>query len=148
MISCGFSADIRSIFSRASGSLGESGSVTWLFDTKGLITVETGELDADELALQAIDAGAEDVDMQPDYLGIFTRPEELETVRATLEQHNIAIGSAELTKIPKTTVQLEERAALQILKLLEKLEEVDEVQNVSSNVDFPDDILEKYRAQV
>lgn len=140
--------EIRNIFSRRGGSLGESGSVTWLFDTKGLITVETDNLDADELALQAIDAGAEDVDIQPGYLGIFTKPEELEAVRATLEQSNIAIRSAELAKIPKTTVQLDERAALQVLKMLEKLEELDETQSVCCNVDFPDNVLEKYKAQV
>jgi len=139
---------IRSIFSRGGGSLGESGSVTWLFDTKGLIIVDTDNLDADELALQAIDAGAEDVDMQPGYLAIFTKPEELEAVRATLAQNNIAIRSSELTKIPKTTLELDERTALQVLKLLEKLEELDEAQSVCTNVDFPDAILEKYRAQV
>lgn len=140
--------DIRNLFSRSGGSLGESGGVAWLFDTKGLITVETDNLNADELALQAIDAGAEDVDMQPGHLEIFTRPDELETVRAALEQNNIAIRSAELTKIPKTTLQIDERAALQVLKLLEKLEELDETQSVCCNVDFPDTVLEKYKAKV
>jgi transcriptional/translational regulatory protein YebC/TACO1 len=139
--------DIRNIFSRAGGNLGESGSVTWLFDTKGLITVETDGVDADELALQAIDAGAEDVNPQSGYVEIYTRPEGLEAVRKALERNKITIQSAELNKIPKTTISLDEHSALQVLKLLEKLEELDEVQSVSSNVDFPDEILEKYRAQ-
>jgi YebC/PmpR family DNA-binding regulatory protein len=139
--------DVRSIFTRSGGNLAESGSVTWLFDTRGLITVETDNLDADELALQAIDAGAEDVNPQSGYVEIYTKPEELEAVRKALEQNNVAICSAELAKIAKTTVQLDERSALQVLKLLEKLEEVDETRSVCSNVDFSDDVLEKYRAQ-
>ncbi len=139
--------DIRNIFTRSGGGLGESGGVTWLFESKGLITIETDNLDADELALQAIDAGADDVNPQAGYVEIYTKPEDLETVRKALEQDNITICSAELAKIPKSTVQLDERTTIQILKLLEKLEEVDETQSVYSNVDFPDDILEKYRAQ-
>ncbi len=139
--------DVRSIFTRSGGNLAESGSVTWLFDTRGFITVETNNLDADELALQAIDAGAEDVNPQSGYLEIYTKPEDLEAVRKALEQNNVAICSAELAKIAKTTVQLDERSALQVLKLLEKLEEVDETRSVCSNVDFSDDVLEKYRAQ-
>ncbi len=140
--------DIRSLFSRSGGSLGESGSVTWLFDTKGLIIVETSNLDADELALQAIDAGAEDVVTEKGYIEIYTKPEEMEAVREALEQNNIVICSAEVSKVPKTTVKLDEPTALQVLKLLDKLEEIDETQNVSSNVDFPSEVLEKYRAKV
>ncbi len=140
--------DVRNLFSRSGGGLGESGSVTWLFDTKGLIIVETGSMDADELALRVIDAGAEDVDTEEGYIEIYTKPEEMEAVRKALEQEKIDIYSAEVTKVPKTTVKLDEHAALQVLKLLDRLEEVDEAQNVCSNVDFPNEVLEKYRAQV
>jgi len=139
--------DIRNIFTRSGGNLGESGSVTWLFEPKGLITVETDNMDADEFALQAIDAGADDVNLQAGYIEIYTQPEKLEAVRKALEEDNTTICSAELAKIPKTTIQLDERTAIQVLKLLEKLEELDETRSVCSNVDFPDDILEKYRAQ-
>ena len=137
--------DIRHIFSQHGGSLGESGCVAWLFDPKGLITVETSDLDAEELALYAIDAGAEDIKVENRYVEIYTKLEELETVRAALEQKNIPIASAGLSMVPKTVVELEERAALQTLKLLDKLEELDEVQHVSSNADFADSILEKYQ---
>ncbi len=140
--------DIRHIFSRHGGSLGESGCVAWLFDSRGLITVETGDLDAEELALQAIDAGAEDVKVENSYVEIYTKPEELEMVRAALEQKNLPIASAELSMVPKTMVELEERTALQTLRLLDKLEELDEVQHVSSNADFADSIVEKYQAPV
>ena len=137
--------DVRNIFSRHGGNLGESGCVAWLFDSKGLIMVKTNGLDVEELALRAIDAGAEDVKVENAYVEVYTKPEELETVRAALEQENLPIASAELSMVPKTMVELEERPALQTLKLLDKLEELDEVQNVSSNADFSDSILEKYQ---
>jgi len=138
--------DVRNIFYRNGGNLGEAGCVAWLFDSKGVITVETNSQDAEELALQAIDAGAEDVRIEKDYIDIYTKPTELEKVREALEAKNIAIASAELSMIPKSTVEMEEKAALQTLKLLDRLEELDEVQHVSSNVDFSDAILEKYQA--
>ena len=140
--------EVRNIFTRHGGSLGESGCVAWLFDSKGLIMIETNNLDAEELALQAIDAGAEDVKVENDYVEIYTRPEELEAVRAALTQKNQPIASAELSMVPKTMVELEEKPALQTLKLLDKLEELDEVQHVSSNADFADAILAKYRSGV
>ncbi|MFC1952016.1 YebC/PmpR family DNA-binding transcriptional regulator [Chloroflexota bacterium] len=140
--------DVRNVFSRSGGSLGESGCVAWLFDLKGFITVETNDLNAEELALQAIDAGAEDVKVENTYVEIYTRPDELEKVRIALEQENLTIVTAELSMIPKTMVELEEKAALQTLKLLDKLEELDDVQHVFSNVDFSDSILEEYKAQV
>jgi YebC/PmpR family DNA-binding regulatory protein len=138
--------NVRNIFTKSGGSLGESGSVTWLFDPKGLIIVETAGQDADELALKAIDAGAEDVITEKGCIEIYTRPENLEAIRTALEQDNITIGSAELVKVPKTTVNLDEKAALQVLRLLDKLEDLDDIQHVSSNVDFDDAALEKYKA--
>ncbi len=140
--------DVRYVFSKHGGNLGESGCVAWLFDSRGMITVETNELDAEELALQAIDAGAEDVKVEKSYVEIYTKPEELEGIREALGQNNIPIASAEIAMVPKTTVELEDKEALQTLKLLDKLEELDEVQFVSSNADFPDSILEKYQAGV
>jgi len=140
--------DVRNIFSRYGGSLGESGCVAWLFDSRGLISIKTNGLDADELALQAIDAGADDVKIENAYVEIYTKPEELEMVRTALEQNNLPIASAELSMVPKTTVELEEKTALQALKLLDKLEELDEVQHVSSNADFPDSVLEEYQSRV
>ncbi len=139
--------DVRSTFSRHGGSLGESGCVAWIFDAKGLITVKTDSLDADDLALNAIDAGADDVKMESGYVEIYTKPEELEMVRSALEAKKIAIDSAELVKAPKSAVALDDKAALQTLKLLDKLEELDEVQHVSSNADFPDTVLEQYQLQ-
>jgi YebC/PmpR family DNA-binding regulatory protein len=138
---------VRNLFTRGGGNLSESGSVAWLFDLKGLITLNATDLDTEELALQAIDAGAEDVSVENNYVEIYTRPDELEAVRRILEEANISIGSAELSMVPKTTLELDEKPALQILKLLDKLEELDEVRTVSSNVNFSDDVLEKYQEQ-
>jgi YebC/PmpR family DNA-binding regulatory protein len=137
--------EIRNIFSRGGGNLGESGSVAWLFDLKGLIMIETNDLDTEELALQAIDAGAEDVNVESNYVVIYSKPEDLETIRATLEQGDVTISSAEIVNVPKTTVELEEKPAIQTLKLVQKLEELDETKSVYSNVNFSDDILEKYQ---
>jgi len=140
--------DVRNIFSRGGGSMGESGCVAWIFDSKGLIAIKINDLDAEDLALQAIDTGAEDVLIENGCVEIYTKPDELEMVRTALEQKGLAIASAELSMVPKTMVELDEKAALQALKLLDKLEELDEVQHVSSNADFSDSILERYQSQV
>ncbi len=122
--------EVRSTFVRGGGSLGESGCVAWLFDSKGIITIKPENVNADDLALAAIDAGAEDVKVESDYVEVYTTPDTLEKVRAALESQNVAVESSELQMVPKSMVQLEDKAALQTLKLLEKLEEIDDVQNV------------------
>ena len=139
--------DVRNIFNRNGGSLGAAGCVAWLFDNKGVITIKGEGLNGDDIALIAIDAGAEDVKVEKDYLEIYTLPENLEDVRTALQNNDIAIESSQLSMIPKTTVTPDEKGSLQTLKLLEKLEELDEVQNVASNADFPDEVLEKLAAE-
>jgi len=138
--------EVRGVFSRHGSSLGESGCVAWNFEPRGLIIVPTNDLDAEELELEAIDAGAEDVMVGGGCVEIYTRAEELEMVREALQQKELPVASAELSMVPRTTVELEEKSALQTLKMLDKLEELDEVQSVSSNADFSDAILEKYRS--
>ena len=140
--------DVRTIFTRNGGSLGESGCVAWIFDSEGLITVPINDLDAEEIELQAIDAGAEDVKVENDYVAIYTKLEDMEKIRVTMEQKKLPIASSELTMISKNMVGLDEKAALQTLRLLDKLEELDEVQQVTTNADFPETILEKYQSQV
>jgi YebC/PmpR family DNA-binding regulatory protein len=138
--------EVRSTFARHGGSLGESGCVAWLFDNKGLIMVKAESVDPDELALAAIDAGAEDVTVEDGYVEVYTVPEELEKVRAALEGQSVVIESSEILKVPKSLVELDEKAALQTLRLLDKLEENDDVQNVFSNADIPDAVMEAYQA--
>ena len=139
--------EIRNVFSRGGSSLGEAGCVSWLFQTKGVITIETDHVDAEEVALWAIDAGAEDVKLEKDYLEVHADLEKLEAVRQALEQRGVAIVSAEVSMLPTTTVELGEKQALQALKLLDKLDEMEEVQRVFSNVDYSEEVLEKLRAQ-
>jgi YebC/PmpR family DNA-binding regulatory protein len=138
--------EVRSTFTRHGGSLSEAGSVAWLFDSKGVITIKAENVNPDELALSAIDAGAEDVKVESDYVEVYTNPQELEKVRAALEAKNVAIESSELLMVPKSMVQLEDKAAMQTLKLLEKLEEIDDVQNVFTNADIPDSVAAGYQA--
>jgi YebC/PmpR family DNA-binding regulatory protein len=140
-------SDIRNAFVRGNGSLGENGCVTWIFQSKGVVTISASAGDTEELALQAIDAGAEDVKEENGVLEIQTAPEELEKVRKSLEKQDVEISSSELTMVPQNTVMLDEKTALQMLKLMDKLEEMDDVQRVFTNADFPDEALEKYREQ-
>ncbi len=138
-------SEVRNILSRGGGNLGESGSVTWLFDSRGVIIADATKVDAEEVALFAIDAGAEDVKIEGTTLEVNTKPQDLEAVRKALELKKVTISSSELSMVPKTMVKLDEKAALQALKLLDKLEELDEVQHVYTNADFPDDVVGKYQ---
>jgi len=140
-------ADVRSVFTKHGGNLGESGCVSWLFESKGVITVDTKGIDADDLALLAIDAGADDVKIENNYLDVIVTPQKLEAVRKAIEQKK-PIVSAEVSLMPKSTVMVDEQGALKVLKLLDHLEELDDVQRVFSNVDYSESVLEKLRAQV
>lgn len=138
--------EVRSVFTRHGGSLGESGCVSWLFESKGVINVKAEGIDADELALAAIDAGAEDVKVENGYVEVYTVPDQLEKVRQALEKDEVIIESSELVMEPKSLIKLDDKAGLQALRLLDRLEEVDDVQNVYSNADIPDAVMESYQA--
>lgn len=138
--------DIRRMLTRHGGNLGESGCVSWLFENRGVVTVESNTRDAEEIALRAIDAGAEDVKTERDYTEIYTRPEDLEAVRQAIEESEHVI-SAELSMLPKTTVLLDESKAIQALSFLDQLEELDDVQRVFSNIDFSEATSEKLRSR-
>lgn len=138
--------EVRNVFTRQGGTMGSAGSVAWLFDNKGIISVEGENLDADDITLQAIDAGAEDVKVEDGTIEIYTKPNELEMVRKNLDGKKIPITSAELSMIPKNMVAVEDKAAIQTLKLLDRMEELDDVQKVYSNVDFTDQQIEKYHS--
>ena len=113
--------------------------MAWQFEPRGLITVASG--DPDEVALAAIDAGAEDVDTAADPLEIFTAPADLERVRRTLEESGVAVESAESAMIAKQTVELDSSRARQALRLVELLEELEDVQRVTANFDIPEDVF-------
>jgi YebC/PmpR family DNA-binding regulatory protein len=136
-------ADVRHIFSKSDGNLGESGSVAWLFERKGVILVPADGVDEDELTLAAADAGAEDVERDGTSFRVVSQPEELAVVRRSLEDAGYAIEDAQPTMLPKTTVQIEdEGVARKIVRLLDGLEENDDVQGVYANFDISEQLLE------
>lgn len=137
-------AEIRHQFSRGGGNLGENGSVAWQFEAKGLITIPVNGKDPDDLALIAIDAGAEDVDVQDDQVEVKTDPSSLEPVRKALESNGLEVENADFALVPKMTVELEEKAAHQVLRLIEALEDLEDVQRVYSNAEFSDEAIESY----
>ena len=138
-------SEVRNVFSRNNSSLGESGCVSWIFEPKGVITIEADKVDAEEVALLAIDAGADDVKVDGATVEVHTQIQDLEAIRKTLEGKGIAVSSAELLQVPKTLITLDEQSALQSLKLLDRLEELDDVQHVFTNADFPNEVVEKFQ---
>ena len=137
-------AEVRHRFSRSGGNLGETGSVGWQFEAKGLITIPLGDKDSDEVALTAIDAGADDVQVDDDVIEVQTEPGSLEPVRKALESSGLDIENADFAMVPKMTVDLDTKAAHQTMKLIEALEELDDVQRVYSNAHFTDEAMESY----
>jgi YebC/PmpR family DNA-binding regulatory protein len=137
-------ADVRHCFSKSGGSLGEPGSVAWMFEKKGLIVVEQDKTDEETLMSLALDAGADDLKEGDEGWELYTSPEALEGVKATIEERGVPVLSTQVTMIPGSTVRIDdERRATQVLKLMEALEENDDVQQVHANFDIPDEILEK-----
>ncbi len=137
-------AEMRYIFSKRGGNLGEPGSVAWIFEKKGLILVNKDKVDEDTLMTIALDAGADDLQEQENEWEVHTSPEDFEKVKTELENNDISISSAQVTMVPKNTVKIEdEKQAGQVLRLMEALEDHDDVQNVYANFDIPDFILEK-----
>ncbi len=139
-------SEIRTTLARNGGSLGESGSVAWQFDSVGFIALEVGEGDPEEVALAAIDAGAQDVRAEDSGVEVYTAPTELVKVRRALEEAGLSVAAAELSMLPKNTLTLDESSAKQVLRLLDILEDLDDVQKVFSNADFPDSVLMEYAA--
>jgi YebC/PmpR family DNA-binding regulatory protein len=137
-------AELRKVFNRKGGNMGESGSVMWQFDRKGRIAVETDGADSEEIALLAIDAGADDFEIDDDLVSIYTEATDLEAVKNELEEGGVIVADAELTMVPKTTLQLDAEEALKALSLMEDLEELDDVQQVYSNLDISDELAARF----
>lgn len=140
-------SDVRSTLTKAGGNLAQTGAVAWQFQQKGIVVVNADEDAAEEFTLVAIDAGAEDFDSFDSTLQIFSPPELLEDVRNVLTENQASIVSSELSMIPTSTVALDQKTAMQTLRLLDELEDLDDVQKVYSNADFPDEVLEQYQGE-
>jgi YebC/PmpR family DNA-binding regulatory protein len=136
-------ADVRRLFTKYGGNLGESGCVSWMFDKKGFVTVEKSRIDEDRLMAIALEAGAEDVREEGDIFEIVTAPDAFEQMKRELEKKKVPVLSAQVTMVPKNTVALEGKDAEQTLKLTEELEDHDDVQSVAANFDVPDELIGK-----
>ena len=134
-------ADIRHIFSKHGGNLGENGCVAWMFDKKGYIAIEKKAVDEDSLMETAIEAGAEDVREDNGAFEIITEPDDFESVKEAIDKAAILYIDAEITMLPQSTTNLEGKQALQMVTLMEALEDCEDVQKVYTNADIPEEIV-------
>ncbi len=134
-------SEIRNIFSKAGGNMGEAGCVSWMFHKKGYFVVNRATVDEDKLMTLALDAGAEDMQTEDENFAITTPPNDFEKVKKALEDAGIILDAAEVTMIPQTYVKLEGKEAQQMLRLVDTLEDNDDVQNVYANFDIPEEIM-------
>jgi YebC/PmpR family DNA-binding regulatory protein len=136
-------SEIRRLFTKHGGNLGETGCVAWMFDKKGVITLEKSQIDEDRLMALALEAGAEDVKDEGDIFEVVTQPEDFERVKETFDREKVVLASAQIAMVPKNTVTVDGKHVEQILKLTEELEDHDDVQNVAANFDIPSEYLDK-----
>jgi YebC/PmpR family DNA-binding regulatory protein len=134
-------ADIRYIFSKSGGNMGENGCVAWMFDKKGYIAVENKAVDEEALMDAALDAGAEDIREDNSNFEVITAPEDFEAVKAAIDSASIPYMVAEVTMLPQSTTFLNGKEAEQMVRLMEALEDCDDVQKVYTNADIPDEIV-------
>jgi len=140
-------SEVRHVFSRFGGNLGADGSVAWMFARKGYISIEPKDNDPEEIALVAIDAGAEDVEISEDMVEVYTQVQDFKAVQEALSAASYEISSAQLSWIPQSYLSLDEKETLQTMKLIEALEDLDDIQQVFSNLDISDELMAKYEAQ-
>ena len=139
-------SELRSIFTRHGGNLGEAGCVAWMFDPRGVIIVPRNEIEEDSLLEIVLDAGAQDLNTDQRSYEVTTRPEDFERVKSTLAEHSIALESAEVTMVPQSTVAVAGKESEHILKLMEALEDRDDIQHVYANFDIPESVMEQAAA--
>lgn len=135
-------AEIRHAFSKYGGSMAESGSVAWNFEQKGFMNVPAVGIDEDEFMMQALEAGAEDVELNDEYFDIYTSPGDFHSVITNLEKMGYPVKNAELTRVPKNTINADEVAS-KLMKLIDYLEDLDDVQKVYANFELSDEVMEK-----
>ena len=139
-------ADVRAAFNRGGGNLGESGCVAWNFELRGVVTIDIEDEErAEELGLIAIDAGAEDIQIDEGVLEVYALVESLQDVQKSIEAESVPVRSAEMSMVPKATIALGDKEAEQTLRLLDALEDLDDVQKAFTNADFPPEVLERYQ---
>jgi YebC/PmpR family DNA-binding regulatory protein len=134
-------ADIRSIFGKNGGNLGENGCVAWMFDKKGYIVVESSAVDEDTLMETALEAGAEDIREDDSNYEVITEPGDFEAIKEAIDTASIPYIDAEVTMLPQNTTNLAGKEAEQMVRLMEMLEDCDDVQKVYTNADIPEEII-------
>jgi YebC/PmpR family DNA-binding regulatory protein len=139
-------AEIRHIFDKYNGNLGESGCVAWMFDKKGVVEIAAGGLDEDEVMEVALETGAQDVKLEGDAFEITTEPADFESVRSAVEEKGWKIELAEITMIPQNTVKLEGKKAEQMLKMMDVLDDHEDLQKVFANFDISEEEMMKASA--
>ncbi len=139
-------SDVRSTFTKAGGAPGEPGSVAWMFEQKGLITLDFAgkPFDADDVMLQVIDAGADDVEIADEIVEVYTDFKQLAAVRQALIDAGLPVSEADKMMLAKTTIEPDLKDAMQAMKLIEKLEDLDDVQKVYSNIHITDEVAEQF----
>jgi YebC/PmpR family DNA-binding regulatory protein len=135
-------SNVRSIFNKRGGELGTNGSLSYMFDTKGIISLPKGDLDPDEFELELIDAGVEEIELEEDTFMITTPLEDFHNVQVKLQAMGVEAESAELQRIPNDTLDLALEQGLQIMKIIEEFEDDDDVQSVYHNVNVSDELSE------
>lgn len=135
-------SEVRTAFNRNGGTLGETGCVAWQFDTVGQIVIPAGDVDPDEVAMMAIDAGATDVDPAEDAIYVTTEPGSLTAVSEQLQEAGLSIEQAEITRLPQNTIELDESDARKTIRMMDALEDLDDIQQVFTNAGFPAEIEE------
>ena len=138
--------EIRHTFEKSGGNMGASGAVAWMFDRKGIITVDAEKIGEDDLMAKALDAGATDMRRTEKVYEITTAPAEMDTVRDALQKAGVPIVEAQVTYVPQSTVRVEGPQATSVVRLIEALEDLDDVQHVYANFDIPDEVLEAISA--
>lgn len=135
-------SEVRTAFNRNGGTLGETGCVAWQFDTVGQIVIPASDVDPDEVAMMAIDAGATDVDPTEDAIYVTTEPGSLTAVSEQLQEAGLSIEQAEITRLPQNTIELDESDAQKTIRMMDALEDLDDIQQVFTNAGFPAEIEE------
>lgn len=139
-------ADIRKVFNRHGGNMAEAGAVSWMFETKGYITIERTNQDPDDVFMIAVDAGADDVQISDEWFEIYTPADELHTVSGALTKNGLTVDEAELSQVPKNEIELGPKETVQVMGVIEALEELDDIQQVYSGLNISDEAMAELEA--
>jgi len=139
-------AEIRKVLNRQGGNLAEAGAVSWMFDTKGYITITGDDSDPDEVFMIAVDAGADDVEISEELVEIYTSPAALHQVSKVLVENGLKIEDAELSLIPKNEIELARKETMQVMGIIEAFDDLDDVQQVYSGLHLSDEMMQELGA--